>query len=160
MPDKCREKFLDGVTDVYVYPSDKSVLPLPFSVAKIPAMERCSFAEPLLHVATSGENYVTADGITVKQTLAEGGNGTVYTFDISVNIEHGADNIAEIHKNLVQKDCLVVLRQYDGTLLLCYTLPGTFAFSTSETKTVNDSQRTIAVNTKSMSDFIPITLLE
>ena len=59
LPDNCREIFLDGVTDIYLHPVKGSELPVPFFVAHILVIADYKFGDPVLHVATSGEDWQT-----------------------------------------------------------------------------------------------------
>ena len=157
LPDNCREIFLDGVTDIYLHPVKGSELPVPFCVAHILELKNCKFGDPVLHVATSGEDYVMADSITAKLTMEKNGNGNIYSFDISANITNGYNNVCEANKSIQGNEFYVVLKKYDGTDVLCYTLPGTFTFNSPESKTISGVQRTIQIGLKSLSEFIPLT---
>lgn len=156
--DDCREHFLDGITDAYLYDNENSFLPKPFSMAQILRMDGCQFSESVLHITVSGESFIIADTITVKSSSEAAKNGTVYTFSLSANISDGKENMREINKKLHRKDYLLVLRKVDGSLHLCYTLPNTFSFKTTSNVSQSDLQCSIAINLKSTSDFIPITL--
>ena len=157
LPDNCREIFLDGVTDIYLHPVKGSELPVPFCVAHILELKNCKFGDPVLHVATSGEDYVMADSITAKLTMEKNGNGNIYSFDISANITNGYNNVCEANKSIQGNEFYVVLKKADGTDVLCYTLPGTFTFNSPESKTISGVQRTIQISLKSLSEFIPLT---
>ena len=157
-PEKCREKYLYGVTDAYFYPSEGSLLPMPFSVGQILSMQNCQFAKAALHIAMAGEEYVMTDGITAQVTPNTAQNGTNYSFDISANITDGGENVREAYKKMRGNDYFVVLRKADGTLVLCYSLPGTFVMKYTVIVTADDEQRTLSASLKSMSDFIPITI--
>ncbi len=159
IPEKCREKYLSGVTDAFFYPSEGSSLPMPSNVGQILSMQNCKFPKATLHVATTGEEYVMSDGITAKVTPNIAQNGTNYSFDISANITDGGENVREAYKKMRGKDFLVVLRKLDGTFALCYSLPGTFVLKYTVSVTADDKQRTLSVSLKSMSDFIPITIV-
>lgn len=156
LPDNCREIFLDGVTDIYLHPVKGSELPVPFCVAHILELKNYKFGDPVLHVATSGEDYVMADAITAKLTMEKNGNGNIYSFDISANITNGYNNVCEANKSIQGNEFYVVLKKADGTDVLCYTLPGTFIFNSPESKTINGVQRTIQIGLKSLSEFIPL----
>lgn len=156
LPDNCREIFLDGVTDIYLHPVKGSVLPVPFCVAHILELKNCKFGDPVLHVATSGEDYIMADSITAKLTMAKNGNGNIYSFDICANITNGYNNVCEANKSIQGKEFYVVLHKADGTDVLCYTLPGTFTFNSPATKTISGIQRTVQIGLKSLSEFIPL----
>lgn len=156
LPDNCREIFLDGVTDIYLHPVKSSVLPVPFCVAHILELKNCKFGDPVLHVATSGEDYIMADSITAKLTMAKNGNGNIYSFDISANITNGYNNVCEANKSIQGNEFFVVLKKADGTDVLCYTLPGTFTFNSPATKTISGVQRTVQIGLKSLSEFIPL----
>ena len=156
LPDNCREIFLDGVTDIYLHPVKCSVLPVPFCVKHILVLANCKFGDPVLHVATSGEDYVMADSITTKLTMEKNGNGNIYSFDISANITNGYNNVCEANKSIQGNEFYVVLKKYDGTDVLCYTLPGTFAFNSPASKTTSGVQRTVQIGLKSLSEFIPL----
>ena len=157
LPDNCREIFLDGVTDIYLHPVKGSELPVPFCVAHILELKNCKFGDPVLHVATSGDDYVMADSITAKLTMEKNGNGNIYSFAISANITNGYNNVCEANKSIQGNEFYVVLKKADGTDVLCYTLPGTFTFNSSVTKTISGVQRTIQISLKSLSEFIPLT---
>lgn len=159
LPDSCRELFLDGVTDAYFYAVFESSVPIPFSIPMILQINGCKFAGEALHVATSeGNNYVISDGITAKQTSSEGGNGTVFKFEIAANISDGKANISEIIKNMHGKDYYIVLRKQDDTIYLCHTLPGTFSITDSVTAQNDAETRSITATCQAMSEFIPITI--
>ena len=156
LPDNCREIFLDGVTDIYLHPVKGSELPVPFCVAHILELKNCKFGDPVLHVATSGEDYVMADSITAKFTMDKNGNGNIYSYDISANITNGYNNVCEANKSIQGNEFYVVLKKADGTDVLCYTLPGTFTFNSPASKTTNGIQRTVQIGLKSLSEFIPL----
>ena len=156
LPDNCREIFLDGVTDIYLHPVKGSELPVPFCVAHILELKNCTFGDPVLHVATSGEDYVMADTITAKFTMDKKGNGNIYSYDISANITNGYNNVCEANKSIQGNEFYVVLKKADGTDVLCYTLPGTFTFNSPASKTTSGVQRTVQIGLKSLSEFIPL----
>lgn len=159
LPDSCRELFLDGVTDAYFYAVFESSVPIPFSIPMIFQILGCHFAGEALHVALSeGNNYVISDGITAKQTSSEGGNGTVFKFEITANISDGKANIPEIIKKMHGKDYYIVLRKQDDTIYLCHTLPGTFSITDSVTAQNDAETRSITATCQAMSEFIPITI--
>lgn len=156
LPDNCREIFLDGVTDIYLHPVKGSALPVPFCVSHILELKNYKFGDPVLHVATSGEDYIMADSITAKFTMEKNGNGNIYSFDISANITNGYNNVCEANKSIQGNEFYVVLKKADGTDVLCYTLPGTFTFNSPASKTITGIQRTVQIGLKSLSEFIPL----
>lgn len=161
IPNSCREIFLDGITDVYFYPVKNTTLSVPFFVQQILQMNECQFADVALHVTTTDmEGQVVADAVTVKVTPAVGGNGTVYTFEVSATVTMGGDHVREAYKNMQGNDHYIVLRKQDGTYHLCYTLPNTFSLLPSLTNQSYTETYTITATTKAMSDLIPITFKE
>ena len=159
LPESCRELFLDGVTDAYFYAAWESSVPIPFSIPMILQILGCHFAGEALHVALSeGDNYIISDSITAKQTSSEGGNGTVFKFEITANISDGKANIPEIIKKMHRKDYYIVLRKQDDTIYLCHTLPGTFSITDSVTAQNDAETRSITATCQAMSEFIPITI--
>lgn len=159
LPDSCRELFLDGVIDAYFYAVRESSVPIPFSIPMISQITGCHFAGEALHVALSeGDNYIISDSITAKQTSSEGGNGTVFKFEITANISDGKANIPEIIKKMHGKDYYIVLRKQDDTIYLCHTLPGTFSITDSVTAQKDAETRSITAICQAMSEFIPITI--
>lgn len=159
LPESCRELFLDGITDAYFYAARESSIPIPFSIPLVLQINGCKFAGEALHIATSeGDNYVISDGITAKQTSSEGGNGTVFKFEITANISDGKANISEIIKNMHGKDYYIVLRKQDDTIYLCHPLPGTFSITDSVTAQNDAEIRSITATCQAMSEFIPITI--
>lgn len=161
LPNKCKELFLEGITDVMFYPKEECVIPVPFSMAQVLYINNCSLpAEPVLRLATSGENYVIVENLKVKVTLAKQGNGTIYTYDISANVEHGGENVREAYRNMRDKEYYVVLRKMDGSLQLCYTLPHTFGIGGTTDNSQTELARTFTATTQALSEPIPITLQE
>ena len=159
IPDSCRELFLDGVTDAYFYAVLESSVPIPFSIPMILRINGCHFAGEALHIALSeGDNYIISDSITAKQTSSEGGNGTVFKFEIVANIRDGKENMPEIIKKMHRKDYYIVLRKQDDTIYLCHTLPGTFSITDSVTAQNDAEPRSITATCQAMSEFIPITI--
>lgn len=159
LPDSCRELFLDGVTDAYLYAVRDSSVPIPFSIPMLVQINGCHFAGEALHIATSeGDNYVISDSITAKQTSSEGGNGIVFKFEITANISEGKANMPEIVKNMHGKDYYIVLRKQDDSLYLCHTLPGTFSITDSVTAQNDAETRSITATCQAMSEFISITI--
>ena len=104
LPNKCKELFLEGITDVMFYPREECVIPVPFNMVQVLYINNCSLpAEPTLRLATSGENYVIVDNLTVKMTLAKQCNGTIYIYNISANVANGGENVVEAYRNMRDK---------------------------------------------------------
>ena len=161
LPNKCKELFLDGITDVMFYLREECVIPVPFSMAQVLYINNCSLpAEPTLCLATSGENYVIVENLKVKMTPAKQGNGTIYTYDISANVANGGENVREAYRNMRDKEYYVVLRKTDGSLQLCYTLPHTFGMGGTTDNSQTELARTFTATTQALSEPIPITLRE
>ena len=161
LPNNCKELFLEGITDVMFYPMEECVILKPFNMAHVLYINNCNLPdEPTLHLATSGENYVIVDNLTVKMTFAKQGNGTIYTYNISANVANGGENVVEAYRNMRDKDYIVVLRKTDGSLQLCYTLPNTFGIGGSTDNSQAELARTFTATTQAMSEPIPITLKE
>lgn len=161
LPNKCKEFFLDGITDVMFYPKEECVIPVPFNMAQVLYINNCSLpAEPVLRLATSGKNYVIVESLKVKVTLAKQGNGTLYTYDISANVANGGKNVREAYRNMRDKEYYVVLRKMDGSLQLCYTLPHTFGIGGTTDNSQAELARTFTATTQALSEPIPITLRE
>ena len=160
-PNKCKELFLDGITDVMFYPMEECVISVPFSMAQVLYINNCSLpTEPALRLATSGENYVIVENLKVKMTRAKHGNGTIYTYDISANVVNGGENVREANRNMRDKEYYVVLRKLDGSLQLCYTLPHTFGIGGTSDNSQTELARTFTATTQALSEPIPITLRE
>ena len=161
LPNKCKELFLEGITDVMFYPKEECVVPVPFNMAQVLYINNCSLPdEPTLRLATNGENYIIVENLTLKMTLARQGNGTIYTYNISANVANGGENVAEAYRNMRDKDYLVVLRNIDGSLHLCYTLPNTFGMGSSTDNSQTWLSRAFTATTQALSEPIPITLQE
>lgn len=161
LPNKCKELFLEGITDVMFYSKEECVIPVPLNVAQVLYINNCSLpAEPTLRLATSGENYVIVENLKVKVTPAKQGNGTIYTYDISANVVNGGENVREAYRNMRDKEYYVVLRKMDGSLQLCYTLPHTFGIGGTTDNSQTELARTFTATTQALSEPIPITLRE
>ena len=155
------ELFLDGITDVMFYQKEECVIPVPFSMAQVLCINKCQLpAEPTLRLAMSGENFVIAENIGVKVTQAKQGNSTIYTYNISANIDFGGENVRKAYKIMRDRTYYVVLRKQDGSLQLCYTLPGTFAIEGNITCSEKSQDRSFTASLKALSEPIPITLRE
>lgn len=154
LSNNCQEKFLEGVIDVYIYSIAEVKLPIPFNVAQIMSMSVYTFGYDVLHIATSGEAYVVAESITAKTTLTESGNGTLYTFNISGSVENGQNYVCEAVKTLRRTDYFIVLKTQGGTRYLVNTLPNTFSFRSTDSKSLNEDSRDFTISAKAMSDFI------
>lgn len=161
LPDNCREIFLEGITDAYVYPREGSQIPVPFSMAQILQINNCKFADALLHIGTTDGAEAIADILSAKTTVSAVGYGTQFALDISATITDGKENVRETQRKIAieQQDCYAVLKREDGQFYLCYSLPGTFAFNAATTSAQTSEQVSLAISCKSMSDFIPITIL-
>ena len=161
LPNKCKELFLEGITDVMFYSKEECVIPVPLNVAQVLYINNCSLpAEPVLRLATSGENYVIVENLKVKVTLAKQGYGTLYTYDISANVANGGENVREAYRNMRDKEYYVVLRKKDGSLQLCYTLPHTFGIGGTTDNSQTELARPFTATTQALSEPIPITLRE
>ena len=161
LPNRCTELFLEGITDVMFYPKEECIIPVPFMVAQVLYINNCSLpADPTLRLATSGDDYVIVENLTVKMKLAKQGNGTIYTYNISANVANGGENVAEAYRIMRDKEYLVVLRKMDGSLHLCYTLPHTFSMGSSTDNSQAELARTFTATTQALSEPIPITLKE
>ena len=161
LPNKCKELFLEGITEVMFYKKEECFIPVPFNMAQVLYINNCRLpAEPTLRLATSGDNYVIVENLTVKMTLAKQGNGTIYTYNMSANVANGGENVVEAYRNMRDKDYLVVLRKTDGSLQLCYTLPNTFGIGNSTDNSQTGLSRAFTATTQALSEPIPITILE
>ena len=159
LPESCKEIFLEGITDAYFYSVRDSTIPIPPNMQRILQINSCRFAGEALHLSLQeNEQCVVAESITAKQTSQEAGVGTVFSFEITANLENGKDRIAEIIKKMHGNDYYIVLRKQDDGLYLCYTLPSTFAITDSKT-TQNDVETcSVTAICKAMSEYIPISI--
>lgn len=159
LPESCKEIFLEGVTDAYFYSVQDSTIPIPPNMQRILQINNCRFAGEALHLSLQeNEQCVVAESITAKQTSQEAGFGTVFSFEITANLENGKDRIVEIIKKMHGNDYYIVLRKQEGRLYLCYTLPSTFAITDSKT-TQNDAEScSVTATCKTMSEYIPISI--
>ena len=159
LPESCKEIFLEGITDAYFYSVRDSTIPIPPNMQRILQINSCRFAGEALHLSLQeNEQCVVAESITAKQTSQEAGVGTVFSFEITANLENGKDRIAEIIKKMHGNDYYIVLRKQDDSLYLCYTLPPTFAITDSRT-TQNDVETcSVTATCKAMSEYIPISI--
>lgn len=159
LPESCKEIFLEGVTDAYFYLMQDSTIPIPSNMQRILQINDCHFAGEALHLSLQeDEQCVVAESITAKQTSQEAGVGTVFSFEITANLDTGKDRIAEIAKKMHGNDYYIVLRKQDDTLYLCYTLPNTFAITDSKTNQNNVETCSVTATCKAMSEYIPITI--
>lgn len=156
----CSEYFLDGITDVYLQPTDSFGNEVPFSVPLLlSAQSSASLVDSLLHISTSNnDSSILADSITAKTSVTDNGNGSYYTIEITASVTGKADDLRSASKKIGKNDCHVVLRTADGGNLLGYTLPNTFSFQSTTSITQTEETRTVSISLKSMSDLIPLTI--
>lgn len=158
-PQNCSEYFLDGITDVYILSTARLGNAVPFSVPQLMgAQSSASLSESLFRISTIEDSCAYADSITAKTSVADGGNGSVYTIEITASLTGGADVLRAASKKIGKSDCHVVLRTADGANLLGYTLPNTFSFQTTTSITQTEETRTVTISLKSMSDLMPLTI--
>ncbi len=155
--ENCKEKFLDGITEAYVYTSENTSFPTPFSVQQITGMDGCTLKTPALHIAMTDTADAEADSISAKVTPEIGGNGIVFTHEITVSVTQGIENVRQAHKNIAGKDCHVVFVTSGGETYLSYTCPGSFVFKPTTTSTNTEPSTSLTITLKSMSDFVLIT---
>ena len=159
LPESCKEIFLEGVTDAYFYSVQDSVIPIPPNMKRILQINNCRFTGEALHLSLQeNEQCVVAESITAKQTSQESGVGTVFSFEITANLENGKEHIAEIIKKMHGNDYYIVLRKQDDSLYLCYTLPSTFAIADSRTNQNESETCSVTATCKAMSEYIPISI--
>lgn len=159
LPESCKEIFLEGVTDAYFYSVQDSTIPIPPNIQRILQINNCRFAGEVLHLSLQeGDQCVVAESITAKQTSQESGVGTVFSFEITANLETGKEHIAEIIKKMHGNDYYIVLRKQDDSLYLCYTLPSTFAIADSRTNQNEAETCSVTATCKAMSEYIPISI--
>lgn len=162
LPDNCKEIFLEGITDAYVYPAEGSSIPVPFSMAQILQINNCKFADTLLHIGTADGAEAFAETLTAKNSISKSGFGYLFTLSISATITDGKENVRETQRKIAieKQDCYIVLKREDGLLFLCYTLPNTFSFNAITNSTQTSEQISLTISCNSLSDFIPITIRE
>ena len=67
--EKCIETFLDGVSDLYLYAPQETVLPIPFSVGLLTEMSKCQLPQtPVLHVSVIASEDIVASSFTAKSS--------------------------------------------------------------------------------------------
>lgn len=160
LPDNCKEIFLEGITDVYIYSTKSSSIPVPFSVAQILNINNCSFTDALLHIATQDGAPVVAETLTAKSTVSKVGYGSLFSLEISATVTDGKENVRETQRKIAieEDDCYIVIRREGGQMYLCYTLPNTFSINATTNISQTEEQMTLTTSCKSLSDFIPITV--
>lgn len=168
LPEKCQELFLKDIIEVSVYSASDCSFLLPFNIPFIAQLNNVSLptADKRLLLVTKNETdfenatinqpvcYTSGD-ITAKQTHANNGQTTIFTYDISCNVEQGITPLKAALPLLQKKDNIVVIKNIDEDFYLLYTSPGTFSVSVSDT---NMQSATLKIGTKALSDYIPLTL--
>lgn len=160
LSNNCKETFLEGITDAYIYPAKGCILPRPFSVGQILSMDGCRLSKELLHIATIGDDHVVAETLSAKSSPSKVGFGTSFALEISASFTYGKEKLREIQRKIVVDDdnYYVLLQRENGKQFFCYTLPDTFIFNVATSSTQNGEQCTLTILMSSMSDFIPITI--
>ena len=156
---KCDELFLEGVTDLYLYPFVVGNLMAPFYEINIKELHDIEPPECALHISTIEGNEILASSISAKQTQKKEMLGIVYDFEVSASVEESNDELHFSPASLHYEDYFVVLKLADERLFLCNSIPGTFdisiPYSIEETR-----QSTVRISLRSLSGFIHMTLKE
>lgn len=170
LPNSCQELFLNDITDVYVYLAEDCKFSLPFNVpfqaslsnVVLPSENKC-----LLHITANEALYnklvvesaspicCTQGSISVKQTHALSGRITIFTYDVETTVEQGISSLKACIRSMNAADNIVIIKIIDGNMYLLYTLPNTFRIMVSDTDMKSANAK---INTKAMSDYIPLTL--
>ena len=156
---KCDELFLEGITDLYLYPFVAGNLMAPFYKSNIKELHDVEPPECSLHISTIEGNKILASSISAKQTQTKEILGIVYDFEISASVEESNDELHFSPAFLHYEDYFVMLKLADERLFLCNSIPGTFdisiPYSIEETR-----QSTVRISLRSLSGFIHMTLKE
>lgn len=151
----CKEIFLDGLIGLEIWYSPDKYIP-PMNVPHIDRIEGELNFDCVLHFSINDELDVLAESISAKTSNAKNGNLDIYTYsmDISINKANYEDDI--FRRILSNVDYYVVLIKADGSKYFCYTLPGSFAFTTSIDISNDSDVRNLTINLKSLSEPIQI----
>lgn len=147
----CTEKFLENVTDVYVYASSDLSIPLPFSIPNIKELTFPSLPSALLHLSKSASDGVECTSITIKE------NASVSAFPhrreqaVSAVIEQDTTRVRDAYSNIVGKDCFVVFVNECNEKFFIYSLPATFGIEYNETV---ENSLSLEMKMQSLSSFI------
>lgn len=158
--DNCREFFLKGVTDIYVYSLDASVIPQPFSVPNIRNLSGCEFGDPLLHVSICEDSEIVGEKLSAKASMAKDNFGWVYSFVISAEIMLDYEILANVLSSLNKKACCVLLKVVDGTVYLCYAVPDSFKCVVTSSMSMTSFEHSLRIVCQSLSSFIPLAMPE
>lgn len=135
LPKECYEVFLEDITDIFIYKKVDVRIPMPATIPGVTEIKNCTFGTSALHIAyffaqTEGEetfNAVAEDNTMVAKTnISHHGGLTLYNIEVSATIEIATDEVQAAFLATDGEDCVFVVKQSDGTLHLCHSLPGTF----------------------------------
>lgn len=166
LPEKCQELFLKDIVEVSVYSASDCRFPLPYCVPFIAQLNNVSLPtddKRLLLVTINEDTFDALTGtspvcyspksIALKQTHANSGQTTIFSYDLSTIIEQGITQLKAALPLLQKKDNIVVIKRIDDAQYLLYTTPGAFAISVEDT---DMQSATLKIGTKALSDYIPL----
>lgn len=154
----CNENFLDGVASISLYPVETSKIGTPFSVPQITSLSGCTFPAATVEFSVSEKDGAfLADSLTAKTSFTNSANGMVYTYELSATVTDSAHELRELYAKINGGEYYAVVQTFAGELLLCFTLPGTFLMTMPANLSQSETQTSVTIQLKAMSDFILIS---
>lgn len=155
----CREFFLDGVLEVSLEFADEHYLQIPPYVPHIESLNIEEGINPFLRFSLSDDSSdFVVDSITVKNVPNRQECGVVYSFEATINISSGLNNIRELYNLAEGNDFNVVIKKASGAYVFCYSLDGASDISMQTSANATEESATLTIKTESLSDLIPLTL--
>lgn len=152
--------FIKDVVGVDVLKASDCHFPVPFNVPAIKSIPLSAmpiayynFGINLKLDATFNEEV---DGdITIKSSNKKSVQGNIFTYDVTATIPSVSSFSDTIESDLYHQDFHLIIHFADGTSKLCYGLPNTSIFTSSENLGSNSSN-SIKITVQSMNKLIDI----
>ena len=135
--------------------------PVPFNVPGIKSFPLSSMPTTYYNIGinlgkdASYNDEVDGD-IAIKSSNKQSVSGSIFTYDVTAVIPSVSSIPDEIESNLYKLDFHLIIHFEDGSSKLCYGLPNTSIFTSSENLGSNSSN-TIKITVQSLNKLIDLT---
>lgn len=162
MVQECNERLLDDVVRIDLIRSRECNFPVPVMIPRIQEMGGITLGQPVLSLAYSIEAGADAlykasfeSAPTMRYTECSETAGVIMTYEGSITVDSGYDDVYEAAQLLAGQDFICILTLAGGERLLVYALPNTSVL-TIDDQLSNLRTTTVKVAAKSRSGYIKI----
>ncbi len=153
--ESCNERFLSGIAHIELVLANVCTMPIPFGVDELVEMDNCVVGTPsMVFDVSSGAIQMSTPSL--KTTPNTDVAGYLREHDLQIPIESGYMEARAAKGGLNGKDFYAVLRTFEGTEYLLYSLPCSSVLSIDD-QVGAEPKQTAKVRIISLSNMIKIT---